>query len=63
VRDVTVGEDGGRIRKGSGPEIMVALRNAAIGFLRIAGATNVAETIRRNASGVQTLFSSLGILN
>ena len=39
VRDVTLGEDASRIRKGCGPEIMAALRNAAIGFLRATGAT------------------------
>lgn len=63
VRDVTFGEDASRIRTGSGPEIMAALRNAAIGFLRITGATNIAETVRRNASQVRTLFASLGIFN
>ena len=56
-------DDASRIRKGSGPEIMAALRNAAIGFLRITGATNIAETVRRNASQVQALFARLGILN
>ncbi len=63
VRDVTLGEDASRIRKGSGPEIMAAVRNAAIGLLRITGATNIAETIRRNASQVRTLFTRLGIFN
>ena len=63
VRDVTFGEDASRIRKGSGPEIMAALRNAAIGFLRTTGATNIAETLRRNAYRVQSLFAKLGILN
>ncbi len=61
VRDVTLGEDASRIRKGCGPEIMAALRNAAIGFLRATGATNIAETIRRNASQVGRLFTKLGI--
>ena len=61
VRDVTLGEDASRIRKGGGPEIMAALRNAAIGFLRATGATNIAETIRRNASQIHTLFTKLGI--
>ena len=61
VRDVTFGEDASRIRKGGGPEIMAALRNAAIGFFRATGATNIAETIRRNASQVRTLFTKLGI--
>jgi Transposase DDE domain len=61
VRDVTFGEDASRIRKGCGPEIMAALRNAAIGFLRATGATNIAETLRRNASQVGSLFTKLGI--
>lgn len=61
VRDVTLGEDASRIRKGGGPEVMAALRNAAIGFFRATGATNIAETIRRNASQVRALFTKLGI--
>ena len=61
VRDVTLGEDASRIRKGCGPEIMAALRNTAIGFLRATGATNIAETLRRNASQVGKLFTKLGI--
>ena len=61
VRDVTMGEDASRVRKGSGPEVMAAIRNATIGFLRSMGATNIAETIRRNASQVGQLFAKLGI--
>ena len=63
MRDVTFGEDASRIRKGSGPEIMAALRNTAIGFLRITGATNIAETVRRKAPQVQTLINKQGIIN
>lgn len=62
VRDVTLGEDASRIRKGSGPQVMAAQRNAAIGFLRATGATNIAESLRRNASRVADLFTKLGIL-
>ena len=62
VRDVTMGEDASRVRKGSGPEVMAALRNATIGFLRSTGATNIAAAIRRNASRVGELFTNLGIL-
>ena len=61
VRDVTLGEDASRIRKGCGPQIMAAFRNAAIGLLRATGATNIAETLRRNASQVGSLFTKLGI--
>jgi predicted transposase YbfD/YdcC len=62
VRDVTLGEDASRVRKGSGPQVMGALRNATIGFLRSLGATNIAEAIRRNGSRVGELFTKLGIL-
>lgn len=61
VRDVTFGEDASRIRKGGGPEIMAGFRNAAIGLFRATGATNIAESIRRNASQVRSLFTKLGI--
>lgn len=62
VRDVTFGEDASRIRTGSGPEVMAAVRNAAIGFLRSTGVTNLAEALRRNAARVDELFTKLGIL-
>jgi hypothetical protein len=62
VRDVTMGEDASRIRKGSGPQVMAALRNAAIGFLRLTGATNIAQELRRNGSRVGDLLAKLGIL-
>src|SRR5271157_1588028 len=61
VRDVTMGEDASRIRKRSGPEVMAALRNAAICLMRTMGVTNIAEALRRNASQVGVLFARLGI--
>jgi len=48
VRDVTFGEDGSQVRKGSAPEVMSALRNVVIGILRQAGVTNIAATLRQN---------------
>jgi hypothetical protein len=62
VRDVTMGEDASRIRKRSGPQVMAALRNATIGFLRLTGATNIAEALRRNGARVSDLLAKLGIL-
>ena len=62
VRDVTMGEDSSRIRKRSGPQVVAALRNATISFLRTTGATNIAEAIRRNAYQVTQLFARLGIV-
>ena len=61
VRDVSLGEDASRIRKGSGPEVMAALRNLAIGLLRSTGVGNIAEAMRRNAARVGDLFTKLGI--
>ena len=46
VRDDSMGEDRSRIRKGSGPQVMAALRNAAIGIMRLAGGDNVAAGLR-----------------
>ena len=57
-----MGEDSSRIRKLSGPQVMAALRNATISFLRTMGVTNVAEALRRNASQASQLFARLGIL-
>ena len=63
VRDVTMGEDASRVRKGNGPQVLAALRNAAIGLQRLWGATaSIAETLRRNAAQVTELFAHLGIL-
>jgi hypothetical protein len=54
-------EDASRIRKGSGPQVMAAVRNAAIGLLRLTGATNIAAALRRNGSRVGELLAKLGI--
>ncbi len=46
VRDVTLDEDRCQVRKGAGPQVMAALRNTAIGVLRLSGARNVAAALR-----------------
>ena len=48
VRDVTFGEDGSQVRKGSAPEIMSALRNVVLGLMRQAGIKNIAAALRQN---------------
>jgi hypothetical protein len=63
VRDVTLGEDASRIRTGAAPEVMAAVRNAAITLLRLSGVTNIAAALRANAYRVKDLLSSLGVLN
>jgi predicted transposase YbfD/YdcC len=47
VRDVTLGEDGCRVRKGSAPQVLAALRNAAIHLLAGVEAPSRAAAIRR----------------
>lgn len=62
VRDATMGEDASRIKGGSAPQVLAAMRNAAIGWLRTRGADNIAAALRRNAARVPDLLRALGIL-
>jgi hypothetical protein len=63
VRDVTMGEDASRVRQGSGPHVLAAVRNAALARLRRwGGFESIAEALRRNAARVPELFTKLGIL-
>lgn len=52
VRDVDYDEDRSQIRTGSGPQVMAALRNTAIGLPRLAGHTNIAAAIRHHARDI-----------
>ena len=62
VRDVTYDEDRSQIRTGTGPQVMAALRNAAIGALRIAGVTNIASANRHHARDSTRPLALLGII-
>lgn len=62
VRDVTMGEDANRTRTGSGPQVLAALRNAAIAQLRTSGSTNIAASLRRNSARVVDLLKVMRIL-
>ncbi|QOC94974.1 ISAs1 family transposase [Micromonospora craniellae] len=46
VRDVTFREDAHRARTGTGPAVFATLRNTAIGYHRLNGATNIARATR-----------------
>ena len=46
VRDVTLREDAHQARTGNGPAVFATLRNTAIGYHRINGATNIAKATR-----------------
>jgi predicted transposase YbfD/YdcC len=47
VRDVTLGEDGCRVRKGTAPQVLAAIRNAVIHLLAGVDASSNAAAIRR----------------
>ena len=62
VRDVTYDEDRSQIRTGTGPQVMAALRNAAIGALRTAGITNIAAANRHHARDSNRPLALLGLI-
>jgi predicted transposase YbfD/YdcC len=61
VRDVTFGEDRSTVRAGVGPQVLAALRNLAIGLLRLAGATNIAAACRRYAAQPALALTAVGL--
>jgi hypothetical protein len=63
VRDVTFSEDASRIRSGAAPQVLAAIRNAAIGLLRSQHVTNIAQALREHAFKVDRLFARLGRWN
>ena len=61
VRDVAFGEDKSQVRTGNAPRVMAALRNTAIGAMRLSGTTNIASALRRNAARPTEALHLLGI--
>jgi predicted transposase YbfD/YdcC len=61
VRDVTFGEDHSQVRKGNLPQAMAALRNTAIGLMRVAGESNIAKACRRFAAQPWQALALMGI--
>lgn len=49
VCDVTYDEDRSQVRTGTGPQVVAALRNAAISVLRLSGITNIVAATRHHA--------------
>ena len=62
VRDVTYDEDRSQIRTGTGPQVMAALRNAAIAALRAAETTNIAAANRHHARDSSRPLALLGLI-
>jgi predicted transposase YbfD/YdcC len=61
-RDVAWGEDQCRVRKGHGPHVLSAIRNAALNFTRSLGQNQITAALRENALRVDRLLARLGIL-
>lgn len=61
VRDVTLGEDGSRVRKGSAPQVLAALRNAVIHLLAGVDASSNAAAIRRLNNHPEEALALLGL--
>ncbi|MFI1301548.1 hypothetical protein ACH4YO_41580 [Streptomyces noursei] len=49
VRDTTFAEDASQRRTGNAPHSMATWRNLAVGAMKLAGVTNIAAGLRRNA--------------
>jgi len=61
VRDVTYREDASQVRDGTIAQVMAAIRNTAIGRLRVAGRTNIAAALRHYAGHPWEALALLGI--
>lgn len=61
IRDAIYREDDSRVRTGSGPRTMAALRNLAIGAMRLFGREDIAETSRWANRDMRRAFAILGI--
>jgi predicted transposase YbfD/YdcC len=61
VRDVTLGEDGCRVRKGAAPQVLAAVRNAVIHLLAGVNAPSTAAAIRRLNNHPEEALALLGL--
>jgi hypothetical protein len=50
VRDMSLGEDACRVRTGEAPQVLAAIRNAALRLMRSSGLTEIAANLRRHAA-------------
>ena len=62
VRDVTLGEDGCRVRTGAAPEVLAALRNVVLALLRRRGVPNVAAALREHGWRPHSTLRFLGLV-
>jgi predicted transposase YbfD/YdcC len=63
IRDTLYREDASTVRTRSGPQIMAALRNLAIGAHRLAGRTDITEATRWASRNMNRPFQILNLAN
>ena len=61
VRDVTLGEDASRIRRGVAPQVMAAMRNLIVAVLQRERMTNRAAGVRQFAWHLDQAAQALGL--
>jgi predicted transposase YbfD/YdcC len=61
VRDVTMREDSSKVRSGSAPRALATMRNLVISVLHLAGATNIAKSLRTISRRPELAFTLLGL--
>jgi predicted transposase YbfD/YdcC len=59
VRDVTLGEDGCRVRQGAAPQVLAALGNAVVQLLGEVGGASRAAAVRRRKARPQEALALL----
>ena len=62
IRDVTYGEDASQIRTGNGPQAMAALRNLAVGILKLDGYPSIAAACRYHARDATRTLATLRLI-
>jgi hypothetical protein len=60
-RDVTLGEDASRVRKGAAPQVMAGLRNSLIHLLSKVGAPSLAAAVRTMGNCLSQALTLLGL--
>ena len=63
MRDVTLGEDASRVRKGATPQVMAARRNVVASLLRSLGESNIAAALRRIGWTPGAALRTLGLVD
>jgi predicted transposase YbfD/YdcC len=61
ARDATMREDASKVRSGSAPRALATMRNLVISVLRLAGATNIAKSLRSISRTPELAFTLLGL--